>query len=163
MYIFCKVRDLNPGPAPPAGRELSINLPISQHRDFSRILFPIQECIFHICWIQGKMRSTVWTVESFGHKLKEWWSQERQGAGQACYCHIGGINEMAEVFCCHFFRVHQLLPPSPTVIMINVTQIRRQPKILGPLSLTRIASGESIMGISLRLKCEKNAKPQHLL
>ncbi len=54
-----------PGHSPDlAWRELSINLPPIQHRDLSRILFPIQKCIFRIRRIQGKMRSTVWTVYS---------------------------------------------------------------------------------------------------
>jgi hypothetical protein len=33
-----------------------------QHNHWSRIYFSIQECIFRIRRIQGKMRSTVWTV-----------------------------------------------------------------------------------------------------
>ena len=33
-----------------------------QHNHWGRIFFAIQECIFGIRPIQGKMRSTVWTV-----------------------------------------------------------------------------------------------------
>jgi hypothetical protein len=35
-----------------------------QHNHWGRFFFSIQECIFGIRRIQGKMRSTVWTVHS---------------------------------------------------------------------------------------------------
>ncbi len=62
IYILYHVRDSNQGPVPTCLEELSINLPPSQHKDLSRIFFSIQECICGIRPIQGKMRSTFWTV-----------------------------------------------------------------------------------------------------
>ncbi len=63
---MCQVRDSNQGPVPTYStylEELSINLTPSQHKELSRIFFPIQECNCGIRSVQGKMRSTVWTVQ----------------------------------------------------------------------------------------------------
>ncbi len=62
IYILCQVRDSNQGPVPTCLEELSINLPPSQHKELSRIFFSIQKCNCGIPPIQGKRRSTVWTV-----------------------------------------------------------------------------------------------------
>jgi hypothetical protein len=76
--------------SPPAWKQLSINLPPSRQKDLrvklggrnnssiqrnsrSINLFSIQECIFGIHRIQGKLRSIVWTVYSilFTHEMGE--------------------------------------------------------------------------------------------
>jgi hypothetical protein len=49
-----------PGSCVPDGAKVKV-LTI-QHNHWGRIFFSIQECIFGIRRIQGKMRSTVWTV-----------------------------------------------------------------------------------------------------
>ncbi len=59
---MCQVWDSNQVPVPTCLEELSKNLPPIQHRELSRIFFSIQECNCGIRRIQGKMRSTVWTV-----------------------------------------------------------------------------------------------------
>jgi hypothetical protein len=41
---------------------VSVKVLTIQHNNWSRTLLPIQECIFGIHRIQGKLRSTVWTV-----------------------------------------------------------------------------------------------------
>jgi hypothetical protein len=48
-----------------------------QHNHWGRFFFSIQECIFGVGRIQGKMRSTVWTVwEGVGPlKLRVFWAQ----------------------------------------------------------------------------------------
>ena len=57
---FNNRRKIMPGSCVPDGAKVKV-LTI-QHNHWGRIFFSIQECIFGIRRIQGKMRSTVWTV-----------------------------------------------------------------------------------------------------
>jgi hypothetical protein len=57
---FNNRRKIMPGSCVPDGAKVKV-LTI-QHNHWGRIFFFIQECIFRIRRIQGKMRSTVWTV-----------------------------------------------------------------------------------------------------
>jgi hypothetical protein len=67
---FNNRRKIMPGSCVPDGAKVKV-LTI-QHNHWGRIFFSIQECIFGIRRIQGKMRSTVWTVYIPGQGLSIW-------------------------------------------------------------------------------------------